>query len=446
MPLYTTKSFCNIDTMVSNQPGINNTFGEITPYIQTFSRDTGKYSDALYPEITLYALYNKINSGSSAVSQAIDSESTAKCLAMCNYVADYVSSSTGEIFQDILLQQLSAFAQTIGVTGVIVGDINQHGSKWGPDFIKFNYNNTQTLNQEEHQIWFSSTAIQSQYTEYEIVVIPPFQPIDNFFTPPNNVATLLSSITQQQNFDKINTATNGKPYTLAVSRNFDYYSPLNTSQTLDTNWMYLIYGPAGDNLDSIKDATVNYILSNSQHIRDDWMAILPDIFRRTEFVIVPFWHKYAVEPMTLYPQAVRSPIVTSDEIIAHALLGTAGEYLEPHVRTNATSTVFNYTSIAVAIIGNVENRDNKYKVTDFYPDYFVTPTSSIDFNRMQQSTQDWVSSINSMLAHAETMTANSSIPVGYNRLKRGNMIYISKTMGDVAYLVAVKDTVVSNLN
>lgn len=437
--MYTTKSFCHVDTFVSNEPGTDSTLGEITPYLLTFSREIGKYANSSFPNLTLYSMYAKSGSGSEAVSQTMSTEQVNLCLEMCNYVVTQIAAANGgQIYQDVLQGELQAFGADLGLVNVIVGSVSHHVNRWGPDFISFKLSSDTS---EEHTIWFSSTAMNSQYTEYEIVVVPPFEPLDQFFTTPGNVLNLLNAITQSQTMQRINAAANGKPYTEAVSSSFDYYNPINSSQTYNTEWVTLHYGPAGVNIDSIKDALVTYILANSSHDRDDWMTILPDIFKRTEFIIAPFWHKYAVEPLMLYPQGVRSPIIGIDELV-EVTQAAAVDYLEPHIRDYVTATSFNYTSIGVGIIGNTENREGKYLVTDYYPDYFVCPTTGSDFNRMEQDTQDWVIEINNMLAYAETMTAVSSVPMGYTRVVRQDMVYIAKTINNVAFLVAVKSTLV----
>lgn len=439
--MYITKSFCNIDTLVSNVPGVNSTLGEITNYILTFSREIGKYAKAAYPNLTLYTLYSKSGSGAQAVNQAMTTDQAEKCLAMSNFIATTIAGSSGQIFQDVLEDQLQTFGATIGLVGVVVGAVTQHGAKWGPDFIRFQLGSDTS---QEHTIWFSSIAVKAQYTEFEIVVVPPFTPLNNFFLPPSSVNNLLAAITQEQTFDRINVAANGNPPTNIVSRSFNYYNPQNSSQTTPTPWVCLLYGPAADNVDSIKDALDKHILANSTHTRSEWMAILPDIFKRTEFVIVPFWDHYAVEPLTLHPQGVRSPVITVEELLTYVETAAVG-YQEAHILANVTMSSFNYTSIGVGIIGNAENRLGKFSILDYYPDYFITSTTSVDFNRMEQATQDWVVEINTMLAHAETMTSISSVPIGYTRVVRNDMVYISKTMNNVAFLVATKAALIAEL-
>lgn len=440
--MHTTKSFCNVDAFVSNEPGVSNTLGEVTAYIQTFSREVGKYAIATYPSLTLYNTYSKLSSGADVESIAIPTDTVQIALDLCNFIVVQIVSSSGEIFQDILQQQLAEYAPTVGATGIVVGEVHQHGGRWGPDFISFTLESDTT---QEHTIWFSSTAMASQYTEYEIVVVPPFTPIDNFFTTPGNVLNLLNAVTPEITFERINTATGGLPATLIVSQSYDYNNPQNPSQKYATHWSLLIYGPAGNNVDSIKDAIVAYILANSSHTRDNWVTILPDIFKRTEFILAPFWHKYAIEPMVLYPQGVRSPVVNVEEITQVTAVA-ASEYNPTHIENHVNSTSFTYTGMAVTVIGSVENRDNKYSFLDYYPDYFVAATTSIEFNRMSQETQDWVIQINNMLAYAENMTGASSVPIGFTRVTRGNMVYISKTIQNVAYLVAVKETMIAALN
>ena len=40
-------------------------------------------------------------------------------------------------------------------------------------------------------------------------------------------------------------------------------------------------GQAGDNIDSVKDRIVEYILENSSNSQSDWEQIMPDLFKRS---------------------------------------------------------------------------------------------------------------------------------------------------------------------
>ena len=62
------------------------------------------------------------------------------------------------------------------------------------------------------------------------------------------------------------------------------------NKTLDlkisTNWCVLIYGPSGDDVESIKEAIRKYVLDNSTHTETEWKEIFPDIFSINEFILI----------------------------------------------------------------------------------------------------------------------------------------------------------------
>jgi len=84
------------------------------------------------------------------------------------------------------------------------------------------------------------------------------------------------------------------------------------------------------------------------------------------------------------------------------------------------------------------NPDGKRKITDLFPDYIPIPTSSIDFNRMQVRTRDWLILLETVLMIAETANEFTSVPTNLRRIKRGDTLYISALYNNINYLVAAK--------
>ena len=76
---------------------------------------------------------------------------------------------------------------------------------------------------------------------------------------------------------------------------FKWHNPVNRQAELDTNWYVLIWGDAGDNIDSVREKIQDTILANSTHSRDEWKEVFPEIFKRNEFIIVPQWDVFSNE-------------------------------------------------------------------------------------------------------------------------------------------------------
>jgi len=144
------------------------------------------------------------------------------------------------------------------------------------------------------RIWLADQSFAEQYDDYEIEVIAPMLNIDDMFGFYSTAVNTMNDRTISQLSDAIMAARDGLPETYLRMFTFDFLNIANTAVATSTNWAVLIYGRAGDNIDTIKDAIIEHILANSTHTRSEWAVKFPEIFRRTEFIILPRWDKLSV--------------------------------------------------------------------------------------------------------------------------------------------------------
>jgi hypothetical protein len=260
--------------------------------------------------------------------------------------------------------------------------------------------------------------------------------LNDFFRPGNDVEVLLKARTYPEEVALIQAAKDGKPETIVRAEVYDYVDPFNNAHRVPSKWTVLIYGAAGDNIDTIKDALVDYILENSDHTRDEWKDILPDLFRRTEVVMMPLWSQYAI-PNRVTQEGIYSPFVQAAP--AMALLKTlVPDYAGSHVDTYGSFFGHTYRSLVVAAVGGPENRDDKFRLVDFYPDYISVSTGSVDFIRMSAATRAWAIALDQMIQVAEKMGDFTDIPIGMTRLTRNGALFLVKSIDNVHFLVAAK--------
>jgi hypothetical protein len=431
--MYTSKSFCSISAYVSNVPGVTSPVGEMSTEAETYTRELGVYKSTTLAGYNLINLKSVNQAGTKMVMHQTLVEEGVK---LSNHIYTYVQSQTGQIFYDTLLTTVVAYAATLGITNLSLGPVVQHGSLWYPNFIKWS-STAYTADSNENTIWFSLAALSSQYTDFEIVVVPPVDNLDAFFQSYVGVNTLLNTLTLTQTMERVQTARAGKPYTILRSDAYDYINPINSAQHLNTDWSILIYGPTGNNIDSIKDAMVDYILANSTHTRAEWTVIFPDIFKRTEFVLAPHWYQYAISPRIIDPIGIYSPAVNVNHIVT-LLRKIAPNYTNLHVTTNASIFGAPYESVAISCVGGPENRDSLFRFSQVFEDYINVGTASVDFSRMETSTQEFCTMLGNMLPIAESMAEFTDMPAGFTKLYRDGIWYVVKTHENIQYLVASK--------
>jgi hypothetical protein len=450
--VYTSKNFIDIESLISNTPNTTAPLGELSTFARTFSPDLGEYQDAAYPGYTLYN-FNSFSSAANAGAGGpvkLDASIVTQAAALVDFCLNKTKTTSGQIYGDQLLIALETFAATINVGSITLGpvqnytSVNGNASLWMPTSITWN-DASLTDATNTHQVWIDLAAFEAEYGDFSIVVVPPLTPLDLFFTTGQNVANLIGALTMSQTMDDIQAAKNGLPETIVRSDSYNYINPLNVNQVVPVNWPTLVYGPAGNNTDAIKDALMAYILANSTHNQAAWTTIFPDIFKRTEFIIAPFWQNYAIPASSLL-NGIYRPVVQITDVPTYleALLDSTA-YPGSHISANAGVLGNPYRSLAMAIVGGPDNRNGWFKLTDVYPDYIDVATTSIDFNRMGSNTQTFATKLADLVILAETMTEFTTLPVGFMKVSRNGVLYAAMSINNIQYLVASRLSVYAKL-
>lgn len=424
------KGFALNRRFINNTPNVVSGIGELSNLGFTFTKEPRVYSSQTFPTISLVHFPSKGSDvGTSAV---IPDAQVQHILKVIDKVYQKSDSSTlfispGEFLQ-FLLTEMPAEITTVTIGGSVTMG-NRSIIEW------VQWSNIAALPGNVNKVWFTNSAFEGQYDEYEITVIPPFLPLNQFFGQAAAVKALLNGRSYSVEMETINTARGISPESVLWGNTYNYVNPLNNADRTPAKFACLIYGLAGNNDDVLKQAIIDYLLANSDHTRDEWKQILPELFQRKEFLVYPQWTNIAIENTDGGANAVYSPVIDAIAVVEKMVVDSF-EYAPDHVRNYGQTMAFPYMSVALGTIGHIENLNGWAKITQVYPDYFFTSTSSLDFDRMSRKTQDWVILMQGMLRVARDLTPSSTIPVGYSRVTRGNKLFVSKSYDSVQYLVA----------
>lgn len=430
--MYTTKSFCNIAAFLKNEPGSVSLIGEITAHGKTYSREVGYYH---HSTIDGYDLIN-LRSVKDAVNVVMPQANVDQAIRMVQVCVNRTLTTAGEHFENEVYTELMALATSLKFKDLTVGKMVTNGANWVPSFLTWT-DTTTGAGENIHRVWLAVEPFLNQYTDFDHIVVPPFEPVDQFFAAPTVVKNMLDAITPTQMMDRAQDARAGYPESIIRTNDYDYIDPSNPDRKFKTYWSVVINGMAGDNPDSIKDSLAQHILANSQYPRARWEQILPDIFKRTEFVVVPFFQQYAAQASTL-KHGIYSPFITSDASLTDIIAKNAPGYVATHVKNNTVYFDFPYRSLAVGTIGSVENRDGKIRISDHFPDYMCVGTENADFNRMSTNTQTWVMKLIEAVLMAESWYDGADLSKGFYRIEREGSVFIAFTHQNIQYLVATK--------
>lgn len=432
--MYSLKGFISISTFEDNAVGNVAPLGELSTQSRTFSREIGKYTDSAFPDISLISFTSKYtDTGMVKASEAFVNE---------------ILTAAGWVYQEAIAGRISddqtAFLSSINnefagsLENIASGAMVTDGTHWMPEYLIFTVRQTVAGidTDNEIRIWFSDQAFQNQYDEYEILVVPPVDTLDDLFGNTADVQPLLQSRSVSDIFSKVEAVTGGDPYTFLRTETYEWIDPHDPQSTLDTNWTLVIYGAAGDNVDFIRQALTEHVLANSTHTREEWIEVLPELFRVTEFIIAPLWEQYSIPNQTLQAGIYR-PAGRVLNLTAKARQACVG-YPDAHVEQNVEYVNFLYKSLGLLICGGPENLGGVTRFTQQFSDYILVPTTSADFNRMAPSTQEWVLDMYDLIKEAERAKEFTSLPQGMSSVVREGLLYVAIRKDNINYLVVAK--------
>lgn len=437
--MYLLKGFINNSKLASAAPaGTLATIGALSEISSTYAITKAMFFEETSPDLFFVSFTSQDDTGPVQAPAGIAAQVLK--FAAWVYAQTQAIPNPGEIFAQTLLDGLLSAFQT-EAQNFTCGNMVTDGTYWVPEWLEWEnitdpvYGSLTTGSICLIRIWFVDASFAAQYDDYTILVVPPIQHLDDFFTTSSNVAALVAAQTYTDTIALVNTARGNNPETMIEAQSFNYIDPNNPDNTIPTNWTILIYGLAGNNIDSIANAIINFILSNSTHSQSDWETILPDIFRRTEFTLVPMYDQFAI-PDRSQQRGIYSPVANLSR--ANAVISAVASYGTSHINSNACVQTVPYKCVALVSCGSPNNRNGEFQIVNVFPDILSVPSQSVDFNRMAVETQNFLLLLVDMLKTAETLTQFASVPAGMTKLMRSNILYLVANYENISWLMVTQ--------
>lgn len=433
------KGFAHQGHLVDNALHVVNPIGELSSMGSTYARDKALYSNVEHPGLTLVSF--EYTADGVPVVMSLGSQNLI--FEVIEWV--YSQSRQGLLSADIVEFQgkfITKFGDRVDYknSGLM---LRYQNDKYCPEFIDIAPTGTSAL--ISWKIWFADEAFRNQCDTSEILVIPPVDDLDSFFDTFIAVKDLVQPPDIQGLNDKANLAKGEYPYTSLRTWDFEWIDRGNVANKVMTYWLTVHYGEAGNNLDSVKEAIRNHILSNSVYSREEWAKVFPDIFTSTEFIVIPAYQNVAV-PNRSRQNGLYSPTLRPGVANQMALLFSKGTgYTEPHILEHVETTTSLFRSAALTMVGGPENLYGIKYFSDRYPDYANIQTTHVDFGYMSEETREFVMLLAELIKLADVTTPSTSIPRGFNRIVRDDIVYVSATFKRFLYLVVTKHSVMEIL-
>lgn len=429
------QAFIKLHPLIDNSPNKISPIGELSDYAATFVKDKTSYMDAsVAPGVEIVCFKSTTDNQSTGLPQ----RSQMIALKLSRFLLTRFETNTlGEDVERIrqaILQEFQGDIQTIAI-----GDLTDCQTKKFPSRVVYSINDGARKN--EHTLWFDDTAFRRQFTDYTFDIIAPFEDLDTFFSDPLDVKEAIEREKLPERLQRVNDHRGDYPYTLLRVYTYPYFDPQDVNYTLDTEWIIVIWGVAGDNPDIITRAVKEYILAHSKHTEEEWAKVLPDIFRSNEMIFVPLWNKYAIEEKELQA-GIYSPVVFNPSDIETVIAGMSdAKYTRDWLNAHLEYFHLNYKSLSIGAVGHPDNRDNVFRFTDKFRDYISVTNTSPDFNRMTPETRELIRHLENMVKLAESTTDKTDTNLDYPRIIRNNLVYVSKVLNHKTYLVVCKASI-----
>lgn len=424
------RGFVTKSASIKNQPGIVSEHFELSPLALTYTRERGEYQDSDFVGDVLHTF--KARNLDTGETYELPQTQVQEILAVVSEVLTYMQQNTYP-YDTVDLQNTILTFFNGKIQNFVLGALHVGSERTVPEWMSWD---SLTHPETDIRIWTRNEAFENQYTDYEIVTVPPVDLLDRFFGNYGDLATQLNTMTVGEMVERIQTYKGIYPDTYTRVYSFDYINPNNQAQKTSVMWGVLVYGKNGDNIDAIKDAIAQYVLENSTHSEAEWKVTFPDIFKRTEFLFYPRWDKIAIPNLTELSAIYSS---ASDPIETLQFARAKWNSISPaFVESNLTILPFDYKAITVLALNGISNIEGRRKLMELFKDYIPVSTSSLDFNRMSIYTRDWILMMVELIKIAETATEFTSIANPMRRVYRDGILYITRMYDSVNYMVAAR--------
>jgi len=442
--MYDIKGFYSIGALANNTQGQTALFGELSESALTFSRNKGQYANSSSPNVELITFETKTDVESNFI---LNQNTSTQVLAVGEWV--YQQHIAGSIPNNT---NKAAFITSLStqfpvINNVVIGQIlpGSSASRNMPDYVRYVVEVDSILYRV--QVWFSNISFVTQYQGYTIFAIPP---VDNLDTLNSNSATVnvaLQSRTTANMVTLINAAVGNYPYTSLQTYQLNWNDPNDPAvNQIPTTWTLIIYGQAGVDSDAIKNAIREYIENNSTLTH--WNLIYPELFSENEFTIIPLWDVQAIPQNAVATGIYRTLRKVSDlkELArkhipnGYVLSASISQFLDDNLEVGQLP----YQGISFTGIGNPNNNAGITTLSNLYPDLINVATTSTDFARMVNATQQFVIKLIGAIEAARVYNSTQLVPAGYTKAVSAGRVYLVFTHNNYNYLVLTRLTY--NLN
>lgn len=434
-------SFGSIPELHDRHPLVFSPIGELTNQEMTFSKDPNYYPSSDGATI-LINFYSKDEQEQEVY---LDPALIDRQNEITLWLLDQAKKGNLNQNRQECLQQLrTTFTKDIEI--VSVGEMVTNSTIYLPSYVEMVF---PTEDPVTARIWYATGYFDAEYPYREILIALPLPKEEMDYLLNHNhleIQDRLAKETPEIIQDRIDGLTENQkyPYTARVPVKFDFLDTTN-GVTVPLYFTAIIYGNSSDVDEQLYETIKDEILANSKHDETEWEPHLPDLFNPLEFTCVPYWNTVGIvnqtkaastySPIGDYAQQLQLPTKYCPAINTEDLI------------KSLQTVPFMYNNTLVAFVAKPGNYGAKIHINEIVPDYQLIAAGDLDNGRIEPETVYFIRQMELLLSAAEVVRPDG-IPVnGVKRLVRNDILYVTKRIGKVNYLVPtywqmVKDGVI----
>lgn len=424
------KGFYSVPKMANNMANAIAVFGELSQFANTFARDYKTYTKD-QSQLSFCTFSSK--DGDTKVELGLEFTNVACEIGdFCYQIGPNITNANTK--DDFAQQVQNQFGARI--RAVICGDLLTDSIRRMPKWVSWEVVSQSTTYQ--YKVWLAGSDFEQSYDEFEILVVPPVEPIDKLFQPYSDLLIELNRNDMAKLHERINTIRGKITESIIRTEMVELIDKTNTNNRTNIGWTTLIYGPAGDTTDNIKDAIKKYISNNSTSTENDWRQLMPDLFNTTCFYVIPRWDRYAIQPRVGIP-GIHSPLAGTMENFNYAKNMTRTYIPAAHFDENLEDTMHRYQYLKLNIVGGEFNRLNKFKFSDYFPDYIAEETlNNEDFNRQSEETKQITTLFTTILKKIDLYESDPSMGSALRLIEKYGQRFVVGKYQNIEYYVLMK--------
>jgi len=424
----TVKGFVIINDLINNDKNTLSPVGEMSSHARSYSPDNREYSSSTYPNLRI-ALASTLDDNGET--KALSIEEGNVLLNLVDYIDQRARNgeltSNNNVLLEFIAVDYPALVSGAFVSGAMVSSTDGF---YYPSYISWTSGDT------TYTLWFSNATFLRQFDEFTLIPISPVDVLNDLHRPYTEISDILAT-DHIRMLGLANDISGDAPYT-ALTPYEVTWNDKHSNETYTLTWYVVQYGIAGNNPDAIADAIAKSILENSDYDSVEWYDVFPTLFRPTEFIIVPMWHRVAIEEQTGLAGTYSPSVNYQDAMIASrpAMVNYPAEHIDANIEISHAA----YKTLAFTAIGEIGNSDGIFNFSEKFPDYTALSSQETDFNRLSPVTQDWMILFHRMLRAAESVTEFTQLDDDISRITRDGVDFLISTYQDVNYLVVQKQS------